>query len=125
MDRITISDSNGLLSNIGTFEFLFSVEVAKMILGVTQPFANFLQAPKLNLLQFKIAGECVYDSLCEMRCVRVFADAFKICSERAAELVIEVRSTTRRAKRLGCLMKAPKYIIEIYFAVLDEIIYQF
>ena len=35
MDRSTISDSNGLLYNIGTFEFLLSVEVAKMILGVT------------------------------------------------------------------------------------------
>ena len=127
MDRSTISDYNGLLYNIGTFEFLLSVEVAKMILGVTQPFANFLHAPKLNLLQFKITAESVYGSLCEMRSVRVFADAFKICSERTAELGIEVPSTTRKAKRLGLPDEGPEvyYKAELYFAVLDEIISQF
>ena len=49
-----------------------------MILDVTQPFANFLQAPKLNLLQFKTTAESVYDTLCEMELVQVFADVFNI-----------------------------------------------
>ena len=126
MDISTVSDANGLLSNIGTFEFILSIDVAKMILGVTQPFANFLQVPKLNLLQFKTTAESVYDTLCEMKSVQVFADAFNICSEKAAELGIEVRSTTR-TKRLGLADECPDsyYRRELYFAVLDELTSQF
>ena len=77
MDRSTVSDANGLLSNIGTIEFISSINVAKMILGVKQPFASFLQAPKLNLLRFKTTAESVYDTLCEIKSVQVFAGAYR------------------------------------------------
>ena len=38
MDGTTLSDANGLLSDIGTFDLILSIEVATMILGVTQPY---------------------------------------------------------------------------------------
>ena len=65
--------------------------------------------------------------MCEMKCVQVFADAFNICSEGAAKLAIEVRSTIRRTNRLGLEEECPEsyYRKEFYLVVLDELTSQF
>ena len=61
-----------------------------------------------------------------MRSVQAFSDSFKICSERAAKLGIDIHSTTRRTRlRLGDEDPEAYYRRELYFAVLDELISQF
>lgn len=59
---------------------------------------------------------------CDWKSVQVFADAFNVCSERASEMTIDVRSMSRRTKRIRIAVECIEsyYRREMFFAVLDE-----
>ena len=121
----TVSEANGLLGNIATFDFMISTEVARMVLNVTQPFSNYLQSPKLNLLQFKSTADITLESLKELRSADIFSDVFKRCCDKAKELEISISSTIRRRSRQDKADIESYYRRELYFSVLDELIGQF
>ena len=121
----TVSEASGLLGNIATFDFMISAEVARMVLNVTQPFSNYLQSPKLNLLQFKSTADITLESLKELRSADIFSDIFMRCCDKAKELEISISSTIRRRSRQDKVDIESYYRRELYFSVLDELIGQF
>ena len=56
MDHSTVTEAVGLLANIATFQFMLTVAITKSILTVTKAFAEFVQTPTINLLQFRNYG---------------------------------------------------------------------
>lgn len=64
---LTVADADGLLRKISTFEFMLTVSIAKSILAITKGFAEFLQQPNINLLQFTAYAESVLESLKNLR----------------------------------------------------------
>ena len=50
MDHSTVCEAAGLLTKIGTFEFMLTLVIARSILAITKGFAEFLQQLTINLL---------------------------------------------------------------------------
>lgn len=81
MDNTSTSEAAGLLTKIGTFEFMLTVGIARSILGITKGFAEFLQQPTINLLQFYDYAESVFEYLKEHRLKSQYTEIYESVKE--------------------------------------------
>ena len=101
MDRSTVTEVVGLLANIAKFQFMLTVAITKSILTVTKlkAFAEFVQTPTINLLQFRNYAESVHESLKDLRSERHFSDLYDAITETVENQGIAVPTTIRKRRR--------------------------
>ncbi|XP_026811042.1 zinc finger MYM-type protein 1-like [Rhopalosiphum maidis] len=131
-DAVYGSDANALLKSINTFEFLFCIYFLKKILLLTNILSKYLQSSSIIYSNVQSMAKETIQELCNMRCEESFNNTWNEVDILRKQYNVSSPILPRKQKipaKLGGGLKEVEnttinkhYKINIYFAVLDNII---
>ncbi|KAL4149541.1 hypothetical protein QTP88_003470 [Uroleucon formosanum] len=131
-DAVYGSDANALLKSINTFEFLFCIYFLKNIMLLTNVLSKYLQSSSIIYSNVQSMAKVTIQELCNMRCEESFNNTWNEVDILRKQYNVSSPILPRKQKipaKLGGGLKEVEnttinkhYKINIYFAVLDNII---
>lgn len=131
-DAVYGSDANSLLKSINTFDFLFCVYFLKKVMSLTNILSKYLQSSSIIYSNVQSMAKETIQELCNMRCEEGFHNTWKEVDILRKKYFISFPILPRKQKvpaKFGGGLKEIEntninehYKINIYFAVLDNII---
>ncbi|KAL4098362.1 hypothetical protein QTP88_022991 [Uroleucon formosanum] len=131
-DAVYVSDANALLKSINTFEFLFCIYFLKNIMLLTNVLSKYLQSSSIIYSNVQSMAKVTIQELCNMRCEESFNNTWNEVDILRKQYNVSSPILPRKQKipaKLGGGLKEVEntiinkhYKINIYFAVLDNII---
>lgn len=131
-DAVYGSDANALLKSINTFEFLFCIYFLKNIMLLTNVLSKYLQSSSIIYSNVQSMAKETIQELCNMRCEESFNNTWNEVDILRKQYNVSSPILPRKQKipaKLGGGLKEVEnttinkhYKINIYFAVLDNII---